>query len=146
MKGYANPEDWSGTDRVFEPELAAFNPNHVFYEGGREIRWQKVSTEPDSHVDLLPGEWQVGYAYALMSSPVEQEAVFFIGSDDTAKLWLNGKLVYSNYRPRGSVRGEDRARVVVKAGMNTLLLKVAQGGGDWGFHFEVGAGQPVTFQ
>jgi hypothetical protein len=145
VKGFPNPNDWSGLNTVYAPEQESFDQNQVFTQGGRQLSWVKTGLSGEAFVDLLPGEWQTAYAYCTIISPVDQKAMFFMGTDDTAKLWLNGEVVYNNTRPRGVIRGEDRTSAHLKAGVNTVLLKVCQGDGDWGFTMDVGLEKPVTF-
>ena len=145
MKGFPNPNDWSGLNAVYAPEQQSFDQNQVFTQGGQQLSWVKTSLAGEAFVNLLPGEWQTAYAYCTIVSPVEQKATFFMGTDDTAKLWLNGEVVYNNTRPRGVIRDEDKASTHLKAGVNTVLLKVCQGDGDWGFTMDVGLEKPVTF-
>ena len=56
-----------------------------------------------------------------------------IGSDDGVKAWLNGQLVHANMKIRPVQPAEDKANVELKPGWNTLMLKIVQGGGGWGF-------------
>jgi hypothetical protein len=54
-----------------------------------------------------------------------------IGSDDGVKVWLNGELVHNNHAHRGLTLDQDRVRVKLRKGINWLLVKVENGGGDW---------------
>ena len=56
-----------------------------------------------------------------------------IGSDDAVKVWLNGKLVHSHFIYRGVEPAQDIVEVTLNQGWNTLMLKIVQGGGEWGF-------------
>lgn len=56
-----------------------------------------------------------------------------IGSDDSVKAWLNGQPVHSNLAYRGLTPGEDKVTVTLDEGWNTLMLKIVQGDGGWGF-------------
>ncbi|NLX20705.1 MAG: hypothetical protein GXY55_03410 [Phycisphaerae bacterium] len=74
-----------------------------------------------------------GYVRTAVWSENEQPALLILGSDDGAKVWLNGQVVHAANLSRGITCGEDKAAVTLKAGWNTLLLKITQGGGGWGF-------------
>ncbi len=55
-----------------------------------------------------------------------------MGSDDGCKVWLNGKCVHEYQGRRGVVADQDRIVLDLKAGWNTLLVKVEQYTGGWG--------------
>ena len=73
----------------------------------------------------------VVYIRTRVWSPAAQQALLEFGSDDGAKVWLNGKLVVDNRKPRGFKAAEDKATVALKKGWNTLLAKVWNGGLYW---------------
>lgn len=145
VKGFPNPNDWSGLNTVYGPEQYPFDQSQVFTQDGQRLSWVKTGLSGEAFVDLLPGEWQTAYAYCTITSPVDQKVMFFMGTDDTAKMWLNGEVVYNNTRPRGVIRDEDKVPARLKEGVNTVLIKVCQGNGDWGFTMDIGLDKPVTF-
>jgi hypothetical protein len=73
------------------------------------------------------------YALCYVESEKEQTVKFKFGSDDGVKLFLNGKQLHDNGEQRGVVIDNDIVNAQLNKGMNTLLLKIDQGGGDWGF-------------
>jgi len=81
---------------------------------------------------VLGGENRVAYLRTRVWSPKEQQVRLEFGSDDGAKVWLNGKLVISHRQPRSLGPGADKRNVTVKEGWNTLLVKVWNAGSDWG--------------
>ncbi len=74
----------------------------------------------------------VAYLRAKVWSPRAQKATLQLGSDDGVKVWLNGKLAHANNAARGVTPDEDKVEVSLRQGANDLLLKVTNGGGDWG--------------
>lgn len=66
-------------------------------------------------------------------SPAEQGARLELGSDDSIKVWLNGKLVHSNYANRGMSPRQDLVDVKLRNGWNELMLKVVDNEGGWAF-------------
>jgi hypothetical protein len=85
-------------------------------------------------VDLhatMGGDHRAGYLLTRIESPVAQDARLELGSDDGIKVWLNGELVHENNVLRGLKRGEDVAAVTLRAGSNTLLMKITNDGGSW---------------
>ena len=58
------------------------------------VAWQLVKADAKGYVDLLPAVPDslnvVSYASCEVVSPVDQEATVFLGTDDCARLWING--------------------------------------------------------
>ncbi|MCB9846632.1 MAG: DUF1080 domain-containing protein [Phycisphaeraceae bacterium] len=73
------------------------------------------------------------YVRTRLHVPEDTTVRLEVGTDDGVKVWLNGAIVHANNAMRGLRVGEDRFNVSLRAGWNTLLLKVTQGGGDWSF-------------
>jgi hypothetical protein len=80
---------------------------------------------------ILGGNERIAYLRTEILSPKAQEAVLELGSDDGAKVWVNGQQVLSKNVVRPYSPGEDKVKISLKQGANTLLLKVIQGGGEW---------------
>ena len=62
-----------------------------------------------------------------------------VGSDDSIKVWLNGEEVHNNPVNRGAGNFQDTFQVNIKAGDNTLLVKVSERGGGWSMFVGVNA-------
>lgn len=60
-----------------------------------------------------------------------------IGSNDGARLWINGKLVFDRKISRRAEPNQDVLIVDLKKGTNDILMKVDQTGGGWGFYFTI---------
>jgi eukaryotic-like serine/threonine-protein kinase len=67
----------------------------------------------------------VAYAVSYIRSEAEHTGLSLkVGSDDEAKIYLNGKEIYRRDQPRGFVQDQDEAAgVELKAGLNVLVLK-----------------------
>jgi hypothetical protein len=74
----------------------------------------------------------VAYLKAKIWSRRERSATLLLGSDDGVKVWLNDKLVHANNALRGVSPDQDKVDVTLQKGANELLLKITNGGGDWG--------------
>lgn len=87
----------------------------------------------------------VAYLQAKVWSPKEQPATLRLGSDDGVKVWLNGKPVHTANALRGVSPDQDKVDVTLRQGVNVLLLKVTNGGGDWGAmaRFTARDGEPL---
>ncbi|MBE3132638.1 MAG: hypothetical protein IMZ55_04135, partial [Acidobacteria bacterium] len=105
---------------------------------GTAAAWAAV-TSPENLIDFaaaLPGRSHdnaVAYAFATVDSPRAREAVLAVGSDDGCRIWLNGQVVHNVLAARGVTPDEDLVPVSLKKGENTLLVKVENGSGGWGF-------------
>ena len=78
-------------------------------------------------------EWSVAYALCYLWSETPQAGlVMKVGSDDEAKIFLNGKLLYQSVEARALVSDSDTVTgVELKAGLNVLVLKVVNEISDW---------------
>ena len=73
-------------------------------------------------------------AYALITlvaAKAQSGVTMRVGSDDSIKVWLNGKVVYKNPVDRGATDFLDRFNVRLKKGDNLLLVKVSELWGGW---------------
>jgi hypothetical protein len=73
------------------------------------------------------------YVRATFTSETEQPARLLLGSDDGIAAWLNGQSIHTNKASRSVKLDDDKVDVTLKAGANSLLLKVVQSDGGWGF-------------
>jgi hypothetical protein len=71
------------------------------------------------------------YGYTVIISPDRRNVDLRVGSDDTIKVWLNGKVVHDNPVLRGSSGFQDIVPITLKPGANRLLVKVCEQGGGW---------------
>jgi len=79
------------------------------------------------------------YAYAEVQSSADQDALFFLGSDDGAKVWVNGAQAFEVFPPGGRAVSprQDKFKVNLHKGANSILVKVANGTGGWALALEV---------
>jgi hypothetical protein len=92
-------------------------------------------------------EWSVAYAACYIQSEAAQAGVVMkVGSDDQAKIYLNGKEIYRNELARACVPDQDEvAGIELRAGLNMLVFKVVNEIKDWqgSVRFTDAAGQPL---
>jgi len=76
---------------------------------------------------------KLAYAYTKITATRGGEALFLLGSDDGAKVWVNGAQVFEILPPdgRGLTARQDRFTVKLRKGANTVLVKVENGRGAW---------------
>jgi hypothetical protein len=75
----------------------------------------------------------VAYAVCYVKSATAQKGlVLKIGSDDQARVYLNGQKVYEQKRPRGLQLDHDTVSdVELRAGLNMVVFKVVNGEAGW---------------
>jgi WD40 repeat protein len=105
--------------------------------GGRELRWREVRLE-DSILDFnevlgQQTEESVAYAVCYIESETEQEGLrLWVGSDDEAKVYLNGQEKYKCRERRPLIAGQDKVEdVALRAGLNVLVFKVVNEDRNW---------------
>jgi hypothetical protein len=106
----------------------------VLFDGTNLDEWVGGGPEPFM-VDLqqaIGGDNRAAYLRCRITSPKAQPARLELGSDDGVKAWLNGVLVHGNNASRPLTAWQDQADVELEAGENALMLKVINGGGNWG--------------
>lgn len=110
------------------------------YEGVNEqINWKKFTDETlDGYIDFgTRGNWSVSYAWTTITSPDDQKVQFRFDSDDQGKMWLNGEEVYSNSQHKTISLDREIIPVTLKAGKNTILVKVCNEENESGFYLRV---------
>lgn len=112
------------------------------------VKWRTVKPDAKGYVDLqafhAPANTNiVSFLYAEIESPADQDGRILLGTDDGAKLWVNGELLITTTAGRAAVPEQDSAPVKLKKGRNTLLLKIANGNGPHGFYLSVQAEQEL---
>jgi len=60
-----------------------------------------------------------------------QEAILEVGSDDGIKIWLNNQVVHQNNVIRAHEPSQEKVKVTMEKGWNTLMMKITQGVGGW---------------
>ena len=86
---------------------------------------------------LYGGNHRVAYARTWIYAGAAQAARVEAGSDDGVKIWLNGEVIISSNQGGDVVPGAFKAPVQLKAGWNSVLVKVVQWTSGWGFCFRV---------
>jgi hypothetical protein len=116
-----------------------------------ELKWQAVALEDyviDFNVILgHVAKGSVAYAVCYLRSEVEQRGLrMLVGSDDEAKVYLNGKPVHKYAFWGGLVADQDMVTdLTLNAGLNVLVFKVVNELGPWqgSIRFTDAQGNPV---
>jgi len=107
-----------------------------------KLKWELAENFVDGKVHNLSGGNSATYLYRTIQSGAARELELSLGTDDSFKLWLNGKLITDKKITRGVAPDQDKVRVSLVKGGNKLLFKIANGGGGYGFYFKT---QSVPF-
>jgi WD40 repeat protein len=119
--------------------------------GARELVWNARRQE-DYLLDFnqLLGkqtEWSVAYAVCYIQSDAAQAGVVMkVGSNDEAKIYINGKEIHRSETARAWVPDQDEvAGIELRAGLNVLVFKVVNEILAWqgSVRFTDAAGQPL---
>jgi hypothetical protein len=102
----------------------------------REYTWQAYhDPEPVLDFNRLAGKlsWMsAGYAVCYVISAAERSDLFLqVGSDDQAKMYLNGREIYKYVRTRTLTALHPVGPVTLHKGTNVLVLKVVNGNWRW---------------
>ncbi len=107
-----------------------------------KLKWELAENFVDGKVHNLSGGNSATYLYRTIQSGAARELELSLGTDDSFKLWINGKLITDKKITRGVAPDQDKVRVSLVRGENKLLFKIANGGGGYGFYFKT---QSVPF-
>jgi hypothetical protein len=119
--------------------------------GAGELVWNALRQE-DYLLDFnqLLGkqtEWSVAYAVCYIQSDAAQAGVVMkVGSNDEAKIYINGKETYRSETARSWVPDQDEvAGIELRPGLNVLVFKVVNEILAWqgSVRFTDAAGQPL---
>ncbi|MDI9603699.1 MAG: HEAT repeat domain-containing protein [Acidobacteriota bacterium] len=121
---------------------------------GKPVPWRYVQVD-DLQTGYLSLRGALGsqedlgvYGYAEFTPANAGRAILSLGSDDDIYVWLNGELVHRMNATRAAIPGDDQVEVDLRDGVNTLLVKVLQGDGEWGIVAQVldASGQPLPIE
>jgi mannan endo-1,4-beta-mannosidase len=135
----ANPAE---LDVIAASEIEkSYKPEEIV---ARKPDWRLFETDVHGLLDLdralngsKPG---IAYCFANLVSPNDADVQLWFGSDDGAKVWVNGRQVFQIQKARGVTRDEDKVPIHLSKGVNRLLFKIEQGDGGWGLQVRVVAG------
>ena len=86
---------------------------------------------------IIDNRWAVAYATIQIHSPDEREVQLRFGINEAHKVWLNGEEVWRFNRIQDAVIDNHIVHVSLNPGLNEVLMKFCNLGGEWGFYFRV---------
>jgi len=130
-----------GFDKAYAPEQKVDLAAEHVGKGNRKLKWQKKDfADATVHSLAIFEDNNEGVAYLyreLDYGPAAFDLPISLGSDDSLKVFLNGKQVLAENVSRGAAADSNLLTLKLQPGKNQLLLKIGQGSGDWGFYFAV---------
>ncbi|HMF12786.1 MAG TPA: VCBS repeat-containing protein, partial [Gemmataceae bacterium] len=147
---YIGPFDNTGQrgfDAIYPPEKEIDLKKEYPGKNGAKAVWRegKFTDGQGNNLAIFGGPNDsdaVVYLYREIECPGPTELPVSFGSDDTLTVWLNGEKLVSQNEYRALAPDQARVTLKLKAGKNQLLLKICQGGGEWGFYFRPGIPVP----
>ena len=134
----------TGYDKAFIREEATQFDTTLTDDGyNGQIRWtQRTDKTFDGYVDFqtILGSglnWVAAYAWTTLTVPDERAAHIHFGSDDQAKIWLNGESIYTDSTAHSVAIDQVTIPVTLKPGKNSLLVKVCDEEIFWGFYLRI---------
>ena len=113
-------------------------PDDKVEVGGKEMAWKKAEAKEGAldFVEIAGEESENGIVYAVSYVVAEddvKDATLKFGSDDQARVYLNGTRVHSTTEERSQEKDQDSVGgLALKKGRNVLVVKVVNGGGgEW---------------
>ena len=130
-------KEGKGFATAFGPELdlnAGKDPDlQAAYDGQfAKVKWQPIATTDDygvvdiaTQIENFKGSLM--YAMTTWTSDKDQQVEFRLGTPNSWKLWVNGKLVFEREEyHRSSQLDQYRVPVTLKAGKNMVMFKICQ--------------------
>ncbi len=141
---FPNPRDGMltrrGLDSAYAPEKELDLSKGYTGVNGQRVFWQRTKTPVSGRVDLSrfdPNELVVVYGLTYIHSSKDQTLPLLLGSDDGVKVILNGKVIHRVLTIRVAEPDQDTVPLQLKRGWNTLLLKIENNLGGYGFYARI---------
>ena len=135
-----------GLDGKHPPETE-LKLDEVFTGISSIVGWEKIKTGPEGYVnfisvfskdDAAPGDMVgMAYAYTEIISPDDCDVTLTLGSNDGAKIWLNGEVIYNVHVGRSAIADQVFIKVHLNKGTNKILAKVENLGASWGLYMRI---------
>ena len=120
------------TDKILKvkfPDKLKWTEGEIAPVGGNNINDMLIK------IKLGPGGDVNDYcSYAVINAVSKKKLAGVearVGSDDSVKVWMNGKEVHNNPVNRGAGDFQDTFEVNLNKGDNVLMVKVCERGGGW---------------
>jgi hypothetical protein len=131
----------NGLEIIYPPEQEFDSSGTYTGTGGRPVKWERYRNEISGYIDFAgiyhPSDNGVAYARRTIHMEEEKDVRIGIGSNDGVRMWINDNLLLDHKVGRKAEPNQEILRVHFHKGENTVLLKIDQLGGGWGFYFSI---------
>ena len=129
-------DDETGLVAEYVQNEATLSAGQVSFYKNQLYTWKHfadrvIDFRKELGVNGSKGENKVAYAWTQFVSPVAQNVQMGVAYDDAFVAWLNGKEVARGTDNWASLLDQEVVDVDLKAGINTLLLRVSNGRTKW---------------
>lgn len=126
-------EDGSAFTRALGPEDGSgdgWAPRSTNEAGYLDLR-KRTDAEPDF------GEHAVAFVRFVATVTTTREVTLRLGSDDGVAVFVNGAEVFRRQVHRGAAPDQDLVPIALRAGANTIVLKIANDDGGFGAYVRI---------
>lgn len=128
------------TDTPIEKVAGAYS--NLKDKSGKATSWKPIRPAADGYLDLAAFHGtQKDNSYSFLTSgvksPVDQEATLLLGADDGSRIWINGALVHEQNGKSAASPAMFRIPVKLKAGDNSIFVKITNGDGPHGLYLSI---------
>ncbi len=130
-------------ESVFEKRYGPEEGPLDFAQKFGELGWRTEIAFKDGVPNATANGAGAEYVAKRVYSPSARKVEVSLGSDDGFRLFVNGVEVAKNQVDRAVGPDQDKAAIELRAGVNELVFKIVNTGGQGGFYFKAleGAGQ-----
>ncbi len=129
-------------ETAFSPETEKIIDLAKGHKGKRDqdVKWE-AKEFPDGKIHDLSsfGGNAATYLHREIECAVAMEYPIALGSSDALSVWLNGEKIHADSAKRVCAPGQVALKLKLKAGKNTLLMKVCNLDAPYAFHFGTNA-------
>jgi putative heme-binding domain-containing protein len=120
------PDGDEGFAAIHAPEQGVIDLSAPYTVGDGKLVWKEAKAPRLFDFGALVGAADASsyYAYCRLESGGREKAQLLVGSDDGIKVWLNGKLVWTNDVSRAALPYQDVVSVQLEPGSNDVLVRV----------------------
>jgi hypothetical protein len=127
-------------DEVFAPELDPRDDGPFDGING-PVRWRPLRAAVSGALGLKRAfsvhNKVFCYSRAYITAPRGMDAKMSLGSNDGAKVWINGEEVFAENIGRAAAPHQNEFAIHLREGENLVLVKIVNLGGDWQLYLSI---------
>jgi hypothetical protein len=139
--GPFNNANGNGLHTMYPPEQGFDSSGTYTGIDGQPVKWERFHNELSGYIDFTkiyqPLDQGVAYAHRTIHMDEAKDVRIGVGSNDGVRMWINSKLVLDHKVGRKAEPNQEIITVHFRKGENSVLLKIDQLGGGWGFYFSI---------